>query len=217
LLDRVPDIKFVIDHMTALATTTGDPFFGRIDGLNVGVAGHSLGGFAALAVKSGYQGILPDTRVHAIMPIAPASSFISDAELGNITVPTLFMTGTLDSLLVQEIRAAGLIQSSPFNYRADVIGAIHTHFANICDIGNLLISLQIPESSWPGLGAGALVGPYNDTCKPPAFSIAEATRLQNLYATAFFRRHLLGETGYDPFLTVTYATNNESAIDFYPK
>jgi predicted dienelactone hydrolase len=214
LLDRVPDVSFVIDHMTTLATTPGDPFFGRIDGLNVGVAGHSLGGFTALAVKSGYGVIPADNRVQAIMPIAPASSTITDPELANVTVPTLFMTGTLDPLLSEEARAAGLIQSSPFNYRADVIGAVHTHFANICDIANALIAAGFQPGAWPSLGAGALVAPYNATCIPPAFPIDEATRLQNLYATAFFRRHLLGQTIYDPFLTTPYAQANEADIDF---
>lgn len=214
LLDRVPDVSFVIDHMTALAATNGDPFDGRIDGLNVGVAGHSLGGFTALAVKSGYGSILPDARVNAIMPIAPAASAISDAELGNVAVPTLFMTGTFDPLLTEEIRADGLIASAPNSYRADVVGAVHTHFANICDIANALIAAGFGPAQWPSLGAGALVGPYNDTCLPPAFSITEATRLQNLYATAFFRRHMLAETGYAPFLTTAYATSNEPAIDF---
>jgi predicted dienelactone hydrolase len=214
LLDRVPDISFVIDHMTALAATPGDPFFGRVDGQNVGVAGHSLGGFTALAVKSGYQGIPPDARVRAIMPIAPAASSISDAELAGITVPTLFMTGTLDGLLAQEIRAAGLIQSDPFSYRADVIGATHTHFANICDIANALIAVGLGPSLWPAIGAGALLGPYNVTCIPPAFSIEEATRLENVYATAFFRRHLLGETSYDEFLVTGYAQESESAVTF---
>ncbi len=214
LLDRVPDVSFVIDHMTTRAATLADPFYGRIDGLNVGVAGHSLGGFTALAVKAGYQSIPADARVQAIMPIAPAASALSDAELGTITVPTLFMTGTLDPLLADEVRAAGLIQSSPFNYRADVIGANHTHFANVCDIGNALIAAGFGPPTWPALGAGALVAPYNATCIPPAFSITEASRLQNLYATAFFRRHLLGETVYDPFLTTAYATANEPDITF---
>lgn len=214
LLDRVPDVSFVIDHMLALAATPADPFFGRIDASKIGVAGHSLGGFTALAVKAGYQSIPPDARVDAIMPIAPAASPLSDAELGNVTVPTLFMTGTLDDLLADEIRAAGLIQSSPFNYRADVIGATHTHFANICDIANVLLSLGFGPSTWPSLGAGALVQPYYDTCVPPAFSIAEATRIENLYATAFFRRHLLGETVYDPFLTTSYAVANEPNVTF---
>lgn len=214
MLDRVPDVSFVIDHLLARNTTIDDPFFGRIDGLNVGVTGHSLGGFTALAVKSGYQGILPDARVDAILPIAPAATAISDAELANVTVPTLFLTGTLDPLLAEEIRAAGLIQSSPFNYRADVIGATHTHFANICDIANALISAGFPPASWGSIGAGALVAPYNATCIPPAFPVDEATRLQNLYATAFFRRHLLGQVGYDPILTTAHAQANEPAIDF---
>ncbi len=214
LLDRVPDVTFVITHMESLATTPADPFFGRIDTTNVGVTGHSLGGFTALAVKSGYSGNLPDARVKAIMPVAPSASALTDPELASITVPTLFMTGTLDPLLADEVRAAGLIQSSPFNYRADVIGAIHTHFANICDIAAALIAAGFQPGQWASIGAGALVAPYNDTCIPPAFPIAEATRLQNLYATAFFRRHLLGETVYDPYLTTTYATTNEPDIDF---
>ncbi len=214
LLDRVPDVSFVITHMTTLAATPADPFFGRIDGSNVGVAGHSFGGFTALAMKSGYQGILPDARVQAIMPIAPSSSALTDPELATITVPTLFMTGTLDPLLSEEIRDAGLIQSSPFNYRADVIGAVHTHFANICDIANALIAAGLLPSQWPSIGAGALVAPYNATCIPPAFPIEEATRLENLYATAFFRRHLLGQTAYDPFLTTAYAVGNEPDITF---
>lgn len=214
LLDRVPDVTFVITHMAGLAAAPADPFFGRIDTANVGVAGHSLGAFTALAVKSGYSGNLPDARVKAIMPIAPAASALTDPELTSITVPTLFMTGTLDPLLADEVRAAGLIQSSPFNYRADVVGAIHTHFANICDIASALIGAGFLPGQWPSIGAGALVAPYNDTCIPPAFPIAEATRLQNLYATAFFRRHLLGQTVYDPYLTTTYATTNEPDIDF---
>lgn len=214
LLDRVPDVSFVIDHMASLSAAPADPFFGRIDTANVGVAGHSLGGFTALAVKSGYSGNLPDPRVQAIMPIAPAASALTDPELASITVPTLFMTGTLDPLLADEVRAAGLIQSSPANYRADVVGAIHTHFANICDIANALIAAGFLPGQWASIGAGALVAPYNDTCIPPAFPIAEATRLQNLYATAFFRRHLLGQTVYDPYLTTAYATTNEPDVDF---
>ena len=153
-------------------------------------------------------------RTKAIMPIAPSSSTITDPELANVTVPTLFMTGTADPLLSEEARAAGLIQSSPFNYRADVIGAVHTHFANICDIANALIAAGFGPAQWPSIGAGALVAPYNDTCILPAFPIDEATRLQNLYATAFFRRHLLGQSIYDSYLTTAYATANEPDIDF---
>jgi hypothetical protein len=50
---------------------------------------------------------------------------------------------------------------------------------------------------------------------PPAFPIEEATRLQNLYAVALFRRHLLGERYYDNFLTGAYAAAREPDTDFF--
>jgi hypothetical protein len=59
------------------------------------------------------------------------------------------------------------------------------------------------------LGAGALVAPYNAACTPSAFSIEEATRLQNLYAAAFFQRHLKFNEGYALFLTESHAAANE--------
>ena len=215
LLDRSPDVSFVIDEMTRHDADPLDPFSSRIDAQNVGVAGHSLGGFTAVAMASGYGAIPPDPRVRAIMPIAPASSYITQAELAGITIPTLLMTGTLDGLLAQQIRIFGLIHSGPFRYRVDVIGATHTHFANICDIANALISVGFTENLWPAIGAGALVGPYHATCVPPAFSIDEATRIQNLYAAAFFRRHLLADTSYDAFLTAAYAQASEPNVAFF--
>ncbi len=209
LLDRSPDVSFVIDSMLARGADLSGPFFGRIDAYNIGVAGHSLGGFTAVAMASGYGAIPPDPRVRAIMPIAPATGPLTDAELSRVTIPTLLMTGTLDGLLAQQARIFGLIDSGPFRHRVDVLGATHTHFAAICDIANALIAFGFPEPSWPALGAGALVGPYHDTCIPPAFSLDEATRIQNQYAAAFFRRHLRGEVEYDSFLTRAYAEANE--------
>jgi predicted dienelactone hydrolase len=213
LLDRPPDISFVIDHMIALSADSLDPFFGRIDDQKIGVAGHSLGGFTALAMASGYSAgaIPPDPRVKAILPVAPASSFLSDAELAGIQVPTLLLTGTLDSLISEQIRLFFLIDRLD-RYRVDVIGATHTHFANICDIANALIAAGLTEDLWPLIGATALVAPYHATCVPPAFPIEEATRIQNLYAAAFFRRYLLDDPFYDPYLTEAYALANEPSV-----
>jgi hypothetical protein len=77
-------------------------------------------------------------------------------------------------------------------------------------MANALISLGIGPEAWPSIGAGALIGPYNATCIPPAYSIEEATRLQNLYATAFVRRHLRDEIPYDQFLVSAFATRNRA-------
>jgi hypothetical protein len=148
------------------------------------------------------------------MPVAASSNQLTDEELAGITVPTLLMVGTLDPLQTATIRSFDLIASA-FLYRVDVVGANHTHFANVCDIGNTLIDLGVTIDQWPSIGAGALVPIYADTCVPPAFPIEEATRLQNLYAVAHFRRHLLGEGYYDRFLTGAYAAAREPDTVFF--
>ncbi len=50
---------------------------------------------------------------------------------------------------------------------------------------------------------------------PPAFPIAEATRIQNLYAAAHFRRYLLGDAEYDSYLTTEFAAANEPDVVFF--
>lgn len=213
--DRFPDIAFVIDEMDIHNTTVGDAFFGRVDAHNVGVAGHSFGGMTAQFMAAGHDPFPPDVRVKAIMPIAASSDNLTDDELRSITIPTLLMVGTLDGLQADTIRSFDLIGSTPFLYRVDVVGANHTHFANVCDIGNALIDLGFPIEVWEVLGAGALIPIYESTCVPPAFSIEEAIRIQNLYAVALFRRHLLGETFYDSFLTEAYALASEPDVVFF--
>ncbi|MBW2224838.1 MAG: hypothetical protein JRF54_11605, partial [Deltaproteobacteria bacterium] len=59
-----------------------------------------------------------------------------------------------------------------------------------------------------------LIQPYNDTCTDDVFPIAEAHRLQNLYMVAHFRRYLLGETGYDFYLSSEYSDANEPTVSF---
>ncbi len=212
--DRYPDVAFVIDEMERHDATPGDVFEGRIDTDNVGVAGHSFGGMTAQFMAAGHPPFGPDRRVKAIMPVAASSRQLSDEELTGITVPALYMVGTLDPLRVETARAFGLVSSAAL-YRVDVVGANHTHFANVCDIGTTLIDVGIGIDRWPDIGAGALVPIYADTCVPPAFPIEEATRLQNLYAVALFRRHLLGERYYDNFLTGAYAAARERDTAFF--
>ena len=109
------------------------------------------------------------------------------------------------------------ITNAPAVYKVDVIGATHTHFANICSIGNMLIDdLGLGQEVWPDIGAEALLEPYAVTCSPEAFPIEEATRLQNLYVVSFFKRHLLDQKGYDQYLQEEYA-DSEPAIAFSVK
>jgi hypothetical protein len=141
---------------------------------------------------------------------------MSDEELMAIDVPTLFLGGTLDELVPLDpvtVRAFDLVSTwGRDKYRADIDGATHYHFANICDIAQILIDLGVPPEIWPDLGAGALVEPYETTCTPEAYPIEEAVRIQNLYNVSFFRRYLLGDLRYQYFLTRFYAAQSEPDV-----
>ncbi len=214
--DRYPDIAFVIDEMAAANEMPWNIFLGHVDANNCGVAGHSFGGMTAMFMAAGYGEFPADSRVKAIMPVAASSDRLSDSQIEGITIPTLLMVGTLDDLQAETIRSFGLIQSVPDLFRVDVVGANHTHFANVCDIGQMLLDAGIGIERWPDLGAGALVPIWESTCVPPAFSIEEATRLQNLFAAALFRTYLSGDEEYASYLTTDYA-ENEPDIVFMPE
>jgi predicted dienelactone hydrolase len=178
-----------------------------------------------------------DTRVKVILPVSPAHGLLDDAEIQAVGLPTLCMAGTIESFSTQCKRPFPLTQGSASpNYRVDVIGAAHEAFANVCDFGDELIEAGICPSlsdplpnppcdppttdpadydAWASLpGGSALIQPYINVCVAPQVDLAEVHRLQSLYTVAMFRRHLLGETGYDPFLTVAYANTEPFAIFF---
>jgi predicted dienelactone hydrolase len=237
---RPKDVSYSIDYMLARNADDLDDFYGSIDTSAIGVTGHSFGGFTALAMASGYddgvQSIPPDTRVKVIVPVSPAHFPLDDAELKSVALPTLCMAGTLESFSTLCQRPFALTQTAaPVNYRVDIIGATHSHFANICDIGQELVSEGICPSlndplpnppcdppttdpddytAWEAIGAGALIDPFIEACVSPALDIDEVNRLQNLYTVSLFRRHLLGETDYDEYLTLAYAAQ-EPLVRFF--
>jgi predicted dienelactone hydrolase len=217
---RVPDVSHIIDTMFERARTQGDAFEGRIDEAKVGVLGHSFGGSTALGMVAGWAGADPDPRVKAIGVIAGGvgSDRFSEEVLSTVTEPAILFVGTLDTNAVENHNYAfdHMPNAEPL-FKVEVTGANHTHFANVCAIGNFLIDAGLTQDLWPGFGAGALIQPYNDTCTDEVFPIDEAHRLQNLYMVAHFKRYLLDQTGYDLFLSASYADANEPAVNFVTK
>jgi predicted dienelactone hydrolase len=229
--NRVPDVSFVVDTVLAAGEDPEAPFFGRVEEERIGVVGHSFGGMTAIGTTTGWAGAAADPRVDAILPVSavihqelqsdernsPNAGFTSE-QLERITVPVMLMGGTrdVDVFIENNEIAYEQIVNAPHVYRVDIIGANHTHFANVCQIGDFLIESGVDKESWPILGAEDLIEPYDATCGPEAFPIDEANRLQNLYTVAFFKRHLVGDLGYDAFLTEEFA-NTEPAVELFRK
>lgn len=213
--NRVPDVSFIIDSMLELNEPGMGPFSGAINAEQIGVLGHSFGGFTAIGTAAGYGETSADPRVKAIMPV---SGVILDAysaeDLAGIEIPVLLLGGTLDTAVPIENNDFAFMSlvNAPQVIQVDIIGATHTHFANICGIGDWLIDAGITMDIWPLIGATALLQPYMDTCSEDAFPLEAVVRLQNLYATAFFRLHLLQENGYEEYLGETAAAAEPDII-----
>jgi predicted dienelactone hydrolase len=197
-VNRPGDVSFVISRMLERNADPGDAFAGSIDRGRVGVAGHSFGGFTALAVASGFLGVPPDPRVRAIVPISPASSVLDDAALASIRVPTLVIGGTSDVTTPVEpesTRPFALVAGRP-RLRVDVQRGGHFSFTEIC-----AISEAFEASGVPDFARDALAGGVEEGCVPELIPIDEAHRLTNLYAVAFLRIHLASDPRYERFLT----------------
>ncbi len=214
---RVPDVSVVIDRMFARSRTAGDAFEGRIDESRVGVLGHSFGGQTALGMVAGWAGAAPDPRVRVIGVIAGGvgEDDFPEEVLAPVTAPTMLLVGTLDPPAFEKHRYVfANMPNATALFKVEVEDANHTHFANVCDIGNLLLGAGITQDRWPRIGAEALIQPYDDTCTEDVFPIEEAQRIQNKYMVAHFKRYLLGQVGYGAFLSTMHAAENEPAVSF---
>ena len=230
-MNRVPDISFIIDTMFSRNNDSKDMFFECINETNVGVVGHSFGGMTTIGMAAGWAEAEADPRVSAIAPISavidsdlqsghrpsPYAGFVKTS-LEGINVPVMLIGGTKDiDVYIENNALAFEWITKPPVFRVDIVGANHTHFANVCAIGDYLIKYKIVKSLWGIIGAEDLKIPYETTCSAEAFSIDEANRLQNIYVVSFFKRYLYDAVYYDKFLMKNYAEENESDVVFYKK
>jgi len=212
--NRPLDVSLVIDHMIDRGRTPGDPLEGAVNPHQIGATGHSFGGFTALAMAAGYDdgGVDPDPRVRAVAPIAPASRPFATNELESITVPLFVLAGTLDTTtpIVPNSTLPYTLASSRRVYRADIEGATHSAFAEVCKLADVLFGFNAPIEF-----VRQFVPNFDETCDPAALPIADAERIQNLYLVSFFRRHLAIDSRYEQFLRPEYAEQELPIVSYF--
>ncbi len=105
--DRARDVRAVLDRLEHETKAAEGPLAGRVDLARVAIAGHSFGAWTALtaggrrpAALPGRAGDLSDRRVRCVVSLSGAG-FKDDAReraaAAGLRVPTLHMTGTLDT------------------------------------------------------------------------------------------------------------------------
>jgi predicted dienelactone hydrolase len=114
-VNRVNDVRFVIDLLTAM-NRTDNIFRGRLDLNRIGVAGHSFGANTAMmiagqkvAVSLGLDKSFADPRVKAVIAMSvpvPKKKAILDKVYSGIRIPVMHMTGTKDDSLVADTKAS---------------------------------------------------------------------------------------------------------------
>lgn len=140
LEQRPRDVAAALDWAGSPA---GHPW--EADLRHVGIVGHSLGGYTALALAGGRPtafaretpdgrphaiAVTPDPRVAALVLFAPAAPwFLADDSLASVRTPTLMLTGEHDRLTGDhgELIAARLPATTPLRHRV-VEGAGHFSF-----------------------------------------------------------------------------------------
>jgi predicted dienelactone hydrolase len=181
LADRPRQVSAVVDALLA------DPVLrGALTGA-VGVIGHSLGGYTALAVAGGRPTasgsetldgqpaavpVTPDERVRAVVLLAPATPWFQEpGALDDVRVPVLMLTGTADEHT--DAWHSGLVVAGIADVDARVVeGAGHFSF----------LSPFPPE----------LTGPP-PSLDPPGFDRVAFSGRMTREVAAFLDRHLRAE------------------------
>ena len=202
-LNRVQDVQYLITAMLGISATAGDPLSGTMDPDRIGVTGHSFGGFTTLGTAGGYSnelGSVPaDERVKAIAVMAPYSKLNSDESLAAIDIPSLLVSGVLDTttpIVNDTTRPWDLISGRPL-LRMDIDKAGHQSFTDVCRYQDSLSTLpNLPQVFIDVVNEMALEG-----CTKDLIPIDEAHSITNGITIAFLQTYVAGEDGYESYLS----------------
>lgn len=192
--NRPRDVQVLIDQMTNPENTDTAGFVGSVDPERVAVTGHSLGGYATLAVAGGMSNeagtISPDPRVDALIPLAPAigdgdpaTSLLTAEFLANVTAPVLVMVGTGDITTPPTPNVDRTVAevSSDVVYRVDLVDAAHQSFTDVCDYLDFFPTLENPTPAVVGIIEAFAV----EGCSDGDMPIERVKEITNTFAVSF--------------------------------
>ena len=136
-IDRRNDLEAAIDSL--LGSTT---FGSQIDPGKIGVSGHSLGGYAAIAIAGAWDA-WKDTRIRAVLMFSPyVLPFLTQNRSVAVGVPVMFQGGTADSLITPFLRGdrGAYALSRPPKYYVELRGANHFEWTNLICLGRTTVS-----------------------------------------------------------------------------
>jgi hypothetical protein len=232
-IERTRDIQYLMTRLVADSQQSSNLLSGTIRPDQIAVAGHSVGGGAALALAGGDDEvcdmmgldpnkfppetcgpILPDPRVKAIVPIDASSQDLQYAEMARIKIPSMGIGrewNTIESTDpgwgYMRAREHAAIQGHP-NYRVDIAYANHNSFLNHCACNQVLYDQGIIDDA-------TLDSILEAACPPEPVAPEEFGNLTAQYMIAFLKTVLVGEKGYKEMLTPGYALENEPFIEFF--
>lgn len=111
--DRAGDVPFVLDTLEAAQDNGDSPLYDRLDLEHIAIAGHSYGAWTCMALAGqrgglrGQQGYR-DERIDVAIPLSspvPRNARTYDRAFGEIDIPVLHITGTLDESPVSDTTA----------------------------------------------------------------------------------------------------------------
>lgn len=194
-IDRPKDVSFLIDSMEAMNNDSNTKFAGHVDMENIGVAGHSFGGFTAMAV------ITQDPRVDAIAPMAGVVPEFSTSS----SKPLLIFIATEDSTIKEKgnsgARAYFEATEAP-KYLVEMKDAGHFSYSDM---------YQINPAWGDGVGHGKRITSDEEI---DFMAMEDVYRLTNGYSVAFFNHFLKGDKTFESYLTTNQA---EDALIFRAK
>ena len=177
--NRPRDMSFVLDELLARNAAPGNFYSGTIIPEQVGMSGHSFGGFTTFAMAGGAT---RDARIKALFPQAPAAVFM-DEYFAAIDLPTLIVGGSIDE-------TTGFAENQLRPFTALPSGAAVVGLAELRDAGHFTFSdfCEVPRELLSFLGG------FDEACLPRHLPWRHAHDITNLLALRFFDATLRGDS-----------------------